>query len=205
MSLYWEPLYFYARRRGWSVEDAQDAVQEFYSALVRREAVKRVEQARGRLRTFFLSAFENFLAERWRAGQAQKRGGGETPLSLDLAMAEDHFAAEPVDALSPERLFDRRWTSTLLERVLAALRADYGAAGKGALFEVMQSALARDAAHFGYADVGAALGLSENAMKKAVARLRVKYRETLQREIADTLSNPADAENELRALMTAFA
>jgi len=89
--------------------------------------------------------------------------------------------------------------------VLAALRADYGAAGKGALFEVMQSALARDAAHFGYADVGAALGLSENAMKKAVARLRVKYRETLQREIADTLSNPADAENELRALMTAFA
>lgn len=205
MSLYWESLYFYARRRGWSVEDAQDAVQGFYAELVRREAVKRAEQARGRLRTFFLSAFENYLAERWRAGQAQKRGAGEPALSLDVAMAEGHFAAEPVDGLSPERLFDRRWISTLLERVLAGLRAEYAAAGNGALFDVAQAALARDAAHFGYAEAGAALGLSENAMKKAVARLRAKYREALQRELADTLSDPADAENEMHALLAAFA
>lgn len=205
MSLYWEPLYFYARRRGWSVEDAQDAVQGFYGELVRREAVKRVDQARGRLRTFFLSAFENYLADRWRAGQAQKRGGGEALLSLDVALAEDRLATEPVDALSPGRLFDRRWISTLLERVLAALRAEFAAEGKGALFEVAQAALARDAAHFGYAEAGVALGLSENAMKKAVARLRAKYRETLQREIADTLSDPADAENEMHALLAAFA
>ena len=205
MSLYWEPLYFYARRRGWPVEDAQDAVQGFYGELVRREAVKRADQSRGRLRTFFLSAFENNLAEKWRAGQAQKRGGGEVLLSLDVAMAEGHFAAEPVDALSPERLFDRRWISTLLERVLAALRVEYAAAGKGAVFEVAQAALARDAAHFGYAEAGVALGLSENAMKKTVARLRAKYRETLQREIADTLSDPADVENEMLALMAAFA
>jgi len=205
MSLYWEPLYFYARRKGWTVEDAQDAVQGFYGELVRREAVKRADQARGRLRTFFLSAFENYLAEKWRAGKAQKRGPGEELLSLDVAMAEGHFEAEPVDALSPERLFDRRWISTLLERVLAALRAEYEAAGKGVLFEVMQSALSRDAGHFGYAEAGVPFGLSENAVKKTVQRLRVKYRELLQQEIADTLSDPADLDNEMRALMAAFA
>lgn len=205
MGLYWEPLYFYARRRGWAVEDAEDAVQGFYGELVRREAVKRADEARGRLRTFFLSAFENYLAEKWRAGQAQKRGAGQPMLSLDVAMAEGHFAAEPADALSPERLFDRRWISTLLERVLAVLRAEYAAGGKSALFEVAQSALARDAAHFGYAEAGAALELSENAMKKTVARLRVKYREALKQEIADTLSNPGDAEDELLSLMAAFA
>ena len=205
MSLYWEPLYFYARRRGCTVEDAQDAVQGFYGELVRREAVKRADQERGRLRTFFLSAFQNFLAGQCRAGSAQKRGGGEAMLSLDVAMAEGHFAAEPVDELSPERIFDRRWISTLLDRVLAALRAEHLAAGKGEVFDVMQSALARDTGHFGYAEAGVSLGLSENAVKKAVARLRAKYRETLQREIADTLSDPADVENEMLALMAAFA
>ncbi len=205
MTLYWEPLYFYARRRGWSVEDAEDSVQGFYSELVRRQAVKRADQERGRLRTFFLSAFENFLNGQWRAASAQKRGGGEALLSLDVAMAEGHYAAELVDALSPERIFDRRWISTVLERVLVALRTEHVAAGKGALFEVLHSALARDTSHFGYAEAGASLGLSENAVKKAVARLRAKYRAELQREIADTLSNPADVENELLALMEVFS
>ncbi len=205
MSLYWEPLYFYARRRGWSVEDAEDAVQGFYGELIRREAVQRADQARGRLRTFFLSAFENHLADKWRTGQAQKRGGGVELLSLDVAMAEGHFAAEPADTLTPERLFDRRWISTLLERVLAALRAEYVAAEKGALFEVLQSALTRDGGHFGYAEAGVPLGLSEIAVRKAVFRLRTKYRESLKQEIADTLSDPADVENELLSLMAAFA
>ena len=205
MALYWEPLYFYARRRGWSVENAEDAVQDFYGDLIRREAMRRAEQARGRLRTFFLSAFGNHLNEQWRAGQAEKRGGGVALLSLDVAMAEGHFAAEPVDAMTPERLFDRRWISTLLDRVLAALGAEYVAEGKGALFEVLQSALARDSAQFGYAEAGVPLGLSENAVKKAVFRLRTKYREALKQEIADTLSDPADVENEMMALMAAFA
>jgi DNA-directed RNA polymerase specialized sigma24 family protein len=205
IALYWEPLYLYARRRGWSVEDAQDAVQGFAGELVRREAVKRADQARGRLRTFFLSAFENYLAEKWRAGQTLKRGGAATVIPLDVALAERHFAAEPADTLSPDRLFDRRWIATLLERVLARLRAEHEAAGKGALFELLQSALARDAAHFGYAEAGAALGLSENAVKKAVARLRARYREALLREIAETLCDPADAEAELRSLLAVFA
>ena len=205
MSLYWEPLYFYARRRGWTVEDSQDAVQGFYEELIRRESVQRADQARGRLRTFFLSAFENYLATQWRAGQAQKRGGGVALLSLDVAMAEGHFAAEPADTLTPERLFDRRWISTLLDRVLAALRAEYAAEGKGALFEVLQAALARDGKHFGYAEAGVPLGLSANAVKKAVFRLRTKYRERLKQEIADTLSDPADVESELLSLMAAFA
>ena len=205
MSLYWEPLYFYARRRGWSVEDSEDAVQGFYGELIRREGFRQVEQARGRLRTFFLSAFENHLNEQWRAGQAQKRGGGVALLSLDVAMAEGHFAAEPADTLTPERLFDRRWISTLLDRVLAALRAEYAAEEKGALFEVLQAALARDSAQFGYAEAGVPLGLSANAVKKAVFRLRTKYRERLKQEIADTLSDPADVESELLSLMAAFA
>ena len=205
MALYWEPLYFYARQRGWSPEDAEDAVQGFYGELIRRETVRQADQDRGRLRTFILSAFSNFLGKKWRDERALKRGGGVPHLSLDVAKAESHYAVEPVDTLTPERLFDRRWISTLLERVLAELRAEYEAAGKSKVFTLLQSALERDGAHFGYAEAGAALGLSENAVKKAVFRLRTKYRLLLKKEIADTLSDPAELENETMALMAAFA
>lgn len=205
MAQYWEPLYFFARKKGWSPEDAKDSVQGFYAEIVRRGSIKRADNERGRLRTFFLSSFENFLAQKRRDGSAQKRGSGDAILSLDVALAEGHFAGEPVDSLTPERLFDRRWIHSLLERVLAKLRFEYESAGKGDLFALVQSALARDGAQFGYADAGAKLGISENAMKKTVARLRAKYRDELRREIADTLTDNADVDDELRSLMLAFA
>ena len=205
MMLYWEPLYSFARHRGWSPEDAEDAVQGFYANLIGRGSVQNVHPSRGRLRTFFLSSFDNFLISVWRERQAQKRGSGQTLLSLDQALAEKHYAVEPTDTLSPEKLFDRRWICTLLERVLAKLRASYDERGRAGVFDGLQPALEQRGKHFGYIEIGSKLGLSENAVKQAVFRLRQQYRELIRREIADTVSDPAEVESELMALLAALA
>jgi len=55
------------------------------------------------------------------------------------------------------------------------------------------------------AQAGAALGIGEGAVRVAIHRFRKRYRELLREEIAQTLSDPAQANEELHALFQAFS
>lgn len=202
MKLYWEPLYAYARRRGESPTDAEDAVQGYYEMLISRGSIQTVRQDRGRLRSFLLSSFERFLIDQWEKRSAAKRGGGKHHLSLDHEQAENHYLKEMAHSLTPERIFDRSWVFTLLSRVMDSLQADYKRRGKENVFLGLRGALEWHSADFGYAEAGAGLGMNENAVKQAVFRMRKKYRELLRWEVAQTVSNPSDVDEELRELLT---
>jgi RNA polymerase sigma-70 factor (ECF subfamily) len=198
---YWYPLYAYVRRRGYSAEDAQDLTQAFFARLLEKNWLDAVAPEKGRFRAFLLAALKHFLANEWDKAQAQKRGGGLVPVSLD---AETRYQREPRDELSPDRLFDRQWALALLETVLNQLRAEHDTNDKRRLFEALRGTLTGDQPEAGYAELGRQLGLNEGAIKVAVHRLRKRYRELLRAEIAQTVSDPGQVAEELRSLFAAF-
>jgi RNA polymerase sigma-70 factor (ECF subfamily) len=202
-SLYWPPLYAYIRHQGHNADQAQDLTQEFFARLLEKDGLSRVDQGRGRFRSFLLAACRHFLSNQRDHDHALKRGGDRRFLPIDPASAEAAWGTEPADRETPERLFERRWALTLLDHVLAGLRREYEEAGKGPLFESLKGHLTGDACS-PHAETAAQLGLSEGAVKVAVHRLRQRYRDRLREEIAQTLDDPADVEDEIRALFQAF-
>ena len=199
---YWYPLYYYVRRRGHRAEEARDLTQEFFATLLEKESLRVADPARGRFRSFLVGSLSHFLANEWRRRTARKRGGGHGPLPFDLGSAEDRYSREPAHDLTPEKAFERRWAILLLDGALARLRDEYAAAGKAALFERLAPYLAsRRAAAYG--EVALALGLSEGAVKVAVHRLRRRCRDLLRAEVAQTVDDPAEVDEELRHLMSA--
>lgn len=204
---YWFPLYAHARRRGLSAHDAEDMTQEFFARLLAREAIARADPARGRFRTFILTALDRFLTDEWHRARAAKRGGSSERISLDLSGAEDRFLQIADPGASPDRLFDREWALAALRTVLERLEREYAAAGKAAVFAVLKPTLTSPRDTLPYAELAAQLGRNENAVKVAVHRLRQRYRALLRAEIADTLAEgeDADADAELRLLLQALA
>lgn len=198
--VYWYPLYAYVRRRGQTPHDAQDLTQEFFARLLERNWLARADQARGRFRTFLLTAMERFLANEWDKLRAQKRGGGLPALMLQLDTAETRYGAEPADPRSPEETFERRWALTLLDEVLRRLEAEQRAGGKAEQFAALRQCLVGDRASLPYDQIAFATGLSEGAVKVAVHRLRLRYRELLRAEIANTVDSPAEVDAEMRHL-----
>lgn len=197
---YWYPLYAFVRRTGASPHDAEDATQGFFLHLIDKGALAKVDQGLGTFRSFLLAALKNFLSHEREKAHAQKRGGGQAAIALDAQSAEERYALEPKDTLSPDRLYDRRWALTLLDRTQLRLRQEYVAGGKGELFDTLRPTLAgsRD---LPYIELAAKLGMTEGALKTAVHRLRDRYRATLRSEVADTVADPADVEEELRFLI----
>lgn len=201
---YWQPLYAYARRRGESPSDAQDIVQGFCQMLISRNSILSVDRERGRLRSFLLAALERFLIDQWEKRSAGKRGGGKRTLSLEHEEAENRFIRETSHSLTPEKEFDRQWVLALLARVLESLRSDYEARGKEAVFEALRDTLEWQGNEESHSATASALGMTENAVKQAVFRMRRKYRELLRAEVALTLSQPEDLDEELRQLLLAL-
>jgi len=202
---YWYPLYAYVRRRGHSPEDAQDLTQEFFARLLARNWLGSADPGKGRFRTFLLTALKHFLADEWDRLKAQKRGGGQRALPLDVETAESRFQLEPADPLTAEKVYERRWAQTLLETVFEELRQAYAAEGKADLFAELKGSLVQARAAVPYADLAARLNLSEGAVRVAVHRLRRRYRELLRAEIAHTVAEPGEVEEELRYLFRALA
>jgi RNA polymerase sigma-70 factor (ECF subfamily) len=202
---YWLPLYAYVRRRGYSPEDAQDLTQAFFTRLLEKNWVAAADQARGRFRSFLLAAMKHFLADEWDRERAQKRGGGVASLPLEFATAEAQYAREPADADTPDRIFERRWALTLLDHVLARLRAEYVRDGKGPLFEALHPCLVGERTAQPYADLAGTLGSSEAAIKSAVHRLRQRYRHLLREEIASTIDRDDRIDDELRHLFAVLS
>jgi RNA polymerase sigma factor (sigma-70 family) len=202
---YWFPLYAYVRRRGHSVEDAQDLTQEFFARVIEHQWLARADQAKGRFRTFLLTAMERFLANEWDKSRRLKRGGGRACVSLRLDTAETRYGIEPVDDRTPEQAFEHRWALTLLEGVVERLEAGFRAEGQAELFVALKPCLVGDSAAQSYVELAAALGMNEVAVKVAVHRLRQRYRELLRAEIANTVASPADVDAEMRHLFNVLA
>jgi RNA polymerase sigma factor (sigma-70 family) len=202
---YWPPIYAYVRRQGNSPHDAQDLAQEFFARLLGKNYLADVDRAKGKFRSFLLASLKHFLANEWDKANAQKRGGGQTPISIDTNLAEHGYAIEPADGFSADKIFERRWAMTLLEQTLARLREEYVIAGKKTLFENLKGTLTGERSSIPYAEIATKLGTSEGNIKVAVHRLRQRYRELLRAEIGETVSSASEVEDELRNLFSALS
>lgn len=200
---YWQPLYAYVRRRGFDADEAQDLTQDFFARLLEKQTLERADPRRGRFRSFLLGSLNHFLANHRRERRALKRGGGGSMLSLDFAAGERRIQIEPMHELTAERLFDRRWALTLLDRVLDGLRDEYTAAGKAKLFDELKRHLDGGAAPT-YEDSATRLQMNPGAVKVAAHRLRRRFRDRLRAEVAQTVDT-AEVEDELRWLLRSVA
>ena len=202
---YWYPLYVFVRRQGHGKHDAEDLTQEFFARLLTRDDLATVDREKGKFRSFLLASMKHFLANEWDKAQAKKRGGGKQILSINVQDFESKYAMEPAHAITPDKLYDRRWAMTVLEQVMAKLRKEMRAEGKMDQFEQMKIFLAGSKGDVHYSKVAENLGISEIAVKTAVHRLRKRYRLLLIAEIANTVETKQDVEQELRHLLAALA
>jgi RNA polymerase sigma factor (sigma-70 family) len=200
--LYWYPLYAFLRGRGHSPADAEDLTQAFFTALLEKDVLSRADPSKGRFRSFLLKCLQNFSANVHAKNTARKRGGDVRTLSLDFAAAEDRLSREPATAETPERSFDRRWALTLLDGAMSQLRAEAHEAAKGEHFDALTPYLTGDDSARSYAETATMLGSSEGAVKVAVHRLRRRFRDIVRQEILQTVSTPADIDDELRHLLS---
>lgn len=201
---YWFPLYAYVRRRGHTKEDAEDLTQAFFARFLAKNYLEGLSAERGRFRAFLLAALKHFLANEWDRSQRLKRGGGETPLSLDWQTADTKFQVA-VNEPSPDKAFDREWALVLLAKVIERLQKECESDAKATLFEQLKIFLTAGKDGTAQAEVAKALGMEEGAVRVAIHRLRKRYRHLLRDEIAQTLADHADVDEEMRALFGAFA
>jgi RNA polymerase sigma-70 factor (ECF subfamily) len=201
---YWYPLYAFLRRKGYAAHDAQDLTQGFFALLLERNDVQSVRRERGRFRAFLIASLQHYLANEHDRRNAQKRGGGRKPFSLDFASAESRYCAEPADRRTPEDAYARQWALTLLDRVQSNLRDEFSEQGKSTQWERLNVYLGGDKTAPSYAETAAALDMTEGAVKTAVHRLRRRFGELIRREIAETVSDESSIDDEVRDLFDAL-
>jgi RNA polymerase sigma factor (sigma-70 family) len=199
--VYWRPIYSFLRRQGISADDAQDLTQGFFALLLERRDLRTVRKEKGRLRSYLLTALKHFLADERRRAMAIKRGKGERLIPLEELCSEEKGDMHPSDPLTAERIYERRWASTLLDRVLSRLEDKYRARGNAALFDSLNQLLGDEPGAPSHADIAARLGMTENAVSQAFHRFRQSYQSLLREEIAHTVATPGDIESELRHLI----
>jgi len=201
-SLYWYPIFAFARRHGYSPDDAQDLTQSFFTRMLEKNDLGDADPARGRFRSFLLTAVKNFLANEWDRARTLKRGGGQVTVSLDVVKAERWYVPSVVDAETPEVLFERRWALSVLEQAMLRLRADFAAARKSDLFEYLSVFLSQDSSEIRYAELAGQLGMRAGTVRTKVYRMREKYRKLLREEISETVSTAAEIDDEIRFLVS---
>jgi RNA polymerase sigma-70 factor (ECF subfamily) len=202
---YWFPVYAYFRRHAGDVHQAEDLTQEFLCRLNEKNVWAAADPARGRFRSFLLTAARNFLAGHWKRQGALKRGGTARSLPLDFDFGESRLSRHPADRHTPETEFDRRWAVALLERVLSRLERESSADGKADQFQVLKHFLAGRSMDTSVAEAAGQLHMSEGALKTAAHRLRRRYRELLREEIAETVGSPEEIDDEIRSLFQALS
>jgi len=195
---YWWPIYGFVRRQDHTPEEAQDLTQGFFAFLLERKGLDTVGPEKGRLRSFFLASVKNFLANARRSAMAAKRGHGLPALPLEQLVGREHAHLEPLDTLSADRVYEREWALTLLDQVLGRLAEEYRMSGSAVLFDRLKQLLVGEPDRPSQAQIAQELGMTENAVKQAFHRLRDRYGALLRCEIADTVANEAEIEDELR-------
>jgi RNA polymerase sigma factor (sigma-70 family) len=202
---YWPPLYSYIRRRGYPADAAQDLTQAFFTRLLEKKTLSAANRDRGKFRCFLLASMKHFLANESDRRKAQKRGGHLQLISFDAAVFEERYVGEASDDLSPERLFDRRWATTLLKLVLDELRRQLITEGKVKFFDRVKGHLAGEESELSHRELSAAVGMSEAALKVAIHRLRRRYGKLIRQHIGQTVGSPAEVEDELKHLLAAVS
>jgi RNA polymerase sigma factor (sigma-70 family) len=200
---YWYPLYAYLRRRGYPAHQAQDLTQEFFIRVLEGRYLDRADPEKGRFRSFILTSLKFFVADEEDRDRAQKRGGG-TVEPLEFSSGEQRYQREPAHDETPERIFERRWALTMLDRVVEKLREEFVQHGRPEHFEQLKVFLLGQS-DAPYAVLAHEMNTSEGALKVAIHRLRKRYRELFRQEIADTVADPAEVESELRFLAAVLA
>ena len=198
-SAYWYPLYAFIRRKGIDPDRALDLTQDFFARLLENDILAAVDQRKGRFRSFMRVACRNFLIDTWR----RKPDVATTPISIDARDAEGRYLVEPADNLTAEGLFDRAWALTLLDRVMAILAAEYADSGRSELFNQLKIVLTEGKGAVRSAVLAERLGMSEDAVNIASHRLRKRYRAILQEQIAATLDDTSELDDEIRSLFDA--
>ncbi len=201
--IYWQPIYFYIRRLGRTPEDAQDLSQEFFARLFEKNYLQSADREKGKFRSFLLTLLKRFLADQWDYTNRQKRGGGKHFISLDAQDTEFRYRTEPVDDVTPETLFERRWAASLLDQVLKHLEEECASEGKSAILQELKPFLTNEQEN-SCAEVAARLQITENNLKVTLHRLRQRCRELLREEIARTAASPAQVEEEIQDLFAAL-
>jgi len=204
--VYWYPLYGFARRRGYSPHDAQDLTQGFFLHLLEHRALSGVDRLKGKFRSFLLACFQNYLSVETHRAHRLKRGGQCQFVSLDLETAENRYRYEPADYLTAEKIFEARWAMTLLNHAMALLRQEYVVRGKESLFDVLRRfvGIIETKPEGSYEDAAKALGVGVGTVKTFIQRLRKRYMAVVREEVARTVSDPAEIEDEIRALCDAL-
>jgi len=198
---YWFPLYAFIRRQGYLAEEARDLTQGYFARLIERRDLRQVDPALGRFRSFLLASCKHFLSNELDHERAKKRAPGQPLIPLDADEAERRYRVEPVDELTPERVFERKWAATVLDRALARLSAEWTGAERTRRFEKLREYLVGEMPTASYRELGAALEMTEIAVKVALHRLRRRFGELLRAEIADTVREPEDVNDEIRYLL----
>jgi RNA polymerase sigma factor (sigma-70 family) len=199
--IYWRPIFSFLQRQGVGPEDAEDLTQGFFASLLEHRNLSAVRKEKGRLRSYLLGALKYFLNDERRRAMAIKRGKGQRLIPVEELRADERIHMEPADPVTAELVYERRWASTVLERVLKLLKNEYQAAGNGRLYDSLEQLLPGEPDGPSQADVAAQLGMAENAVRQAFHRFRERYQSLLREEIAHTVATPADIEDELRHLI----
>jgi len=204
--LYWYPLYAFARRRGYAPHDAQDLTQGFFVQILENRTFARADQLKGKFRSFLLACFQNYLSVEAQRARSQKRGGDREFVFLDMETAESRYELEPADQLTAQKIFDARWAMTLLGAAMTRLRSQYEIQGKLAIFESLKAFLdpAKSSEPLSYEQAASALGVGLGAAKTLIHRLRKQYSALVREEIARTVSDPREVDQEIHALCEAL-
>lgn len=199
---YWPPLYAYARRSVSGIHEAQDLTQAFFERLLEKQYLADADPERGRFRAFLITAFKRFLFRERDKAAAQKRGSRLT-FSVDFE-SQDRNWGELQDTLTAERIYERQWAVTLLNRVMSRLQREMERGGKSQQFHLLKDFIGGTESTT-YATVASVLGVNESAARMAATRMRARYREMLREEIAQTLASEEDIDDEVRYLFATFA
>jgi RNA polymerase sigma factor (sigma-70 family) len=204
--LYWYPLYIFARRRGHSPDDAQDLTQGFFLHVAEHGALTNVDRLKGKFRSFLLGSFQNHLSDQVDSARRLKRGGDKVFVPLDAEEAEERYRLEPVEFLTPEKMFDARWAMTVLREALKRLRQEYATAGRTSTFEALKVFLDpnNSIALPSYDEVANQLQVTTGAVKTLIHQLRKRFTALLREEVGRTVSDPAEIDEEIHALCEAL-
>jgi len=198
---YWQPLYAYIRHQGADPDEARDLTQGFFAEFLEKDLLADVDPEKGRFRAFLLASLRHFLAHQRRSARTLKKGGGTHTLSLDTDVGEMGYALQSSEQLTPIDVFEQRWATAVLERAMTRLQHDTAATGDAPHFERLTPYLTGTEPQTPYSDVAAALRITEGAVATAVHRLRQRYGKCLRTEIAETVADPSQVDDELRHLL----
>ena len=202
---YWYPLYAYLRRCGYNIHQAEDYTQAFFAQMLEKHSLRKVEPDPGKFRSFLLTSLRHFVADEQDYAKAIKRGGAAQKLSFDLEKAEGQYAHSLANNISPVKLFEKSWAITILQQTMNRLEVEFTSMNKQAHFAVLRTYIGGHRANIPYQDIAAELNMTEGAVKVAVHRLRMRYRELLRNEIAQTVADEEQIDEEIKELFVALA